>query len=414
VPLKIAIVGGGVSGLVCAEQLYHRHRVVVYEQAPRPGGHTDTRTISLPDGEVNADIGFMVFNDRNYPNFEALLARHRIPRQRSDMSFSVSDERGGFEYNGASANGLFATRSHLVSPTFHRMLVDLVRFNREARQLLSCDHDPLLGEWLAAKRFSRAFVERLIVPQLSAVWSADPREVMQFSARFLFSFFDRHGTLSFFGRPSWWTIPGGARRYVDAIAALLGPDLRLATPVVRLRRFEDHVEVQTADGLRERFDLAVLATHSDQALALLERPSELEQRILGAIPYLENEVVLHGDTQLLPRRRRAWASWNFHLLERPRPRPTVTYHLNRLQRLRTREQLLVTLNRTEAIDPERVFARLTLSHPVFTREAVRAQGRWSELAGKQRTYYCGAYWGWGFHEDGVRSALRVVKEIESR
>jgi len=411
--MRIAIVGSGVSGLTVAERLAGRHALTLYEAEDRLGGHAFTTDLELEDGErLSVDTGFMVFNDRNYPNFEGLINRLGVERQRSDMSFSVADEHGRFEYNGASPNGVFATRRNLLSPHFHLMLGDVVRFQRAGRELVLGDEDPLFGEWLERQRFSRYFVERLIVPQMSAVWSSNPRELFNFSARFLLSFFDRHGMLSLTGRPRWWTIRGGSRRYVEGIASRLDGCIRLATPVERIARDERGVSVYDRRGGVERYDAVVLATHSDQALAMLERPTRVEEEVLGAIPYLENEVVLHTDVRLLPRRRRAWASWNFHLLAEPKDRPTVTYHLNRLQRLRVGKEVLVTLNRSEAVDLNQVLMRFTFSHPVFTREALRAQRRYAEISGRNRTYYCGAYWFYGFHEDGVRSGLRVVNQIE--
>jgi len=411
--MKIAIVGSGVSGLTVAERLHRRHQVTLYEAEDRLGGHAYTLDLDLgADGTLAVDTGFMVFNDRNYPGFEGLLARLGIDRQRSDMSFSVADEAGRFEYTGASLNGLFATRRNLFSPRFYRMLGDVVRFQRAGRELVRSERDPSLGEWLEEQRFSPYFVERLIVPQLSAVWSADPAELGNFSARFLLTFFDRHGMLGLTGRPRWWTIPGGSRRYVMAIANALGERVRVGTAVERVARDEQGVTVYDRWGGVERYDAVVLATHSDQALSLLEQPTAAEQEVLGAIPYLDNEIVVHTDRNLLPRRRAAWASWNFHLLEEPKDRPTVTYYLNRLQRLRCSHQVLATLNRSEAINPNLILARFTFSHPVFTRAAVRAQQRFEEISGKNRTFYCGAYWFYGFHEDGVRSGLRVVNQIE--
>jgi predicted NAD/FAD-binding protein len=415
--MKVAIVGAGISGLTAAHLLHERAQITVFEAADYAGGHTHTVRVELPNETHYVDTGFIVFNDRNYPRFERLLSSLGVAWQPSDMSFSVSDEHGDFEYNGSSPNGLFATRSNLFSPTFYRMVADLARFNRRARVLLStagARDDPSLAHWLARERFSDAFIRRLIVPQASAVWSADPAQMWSFPARFLAQFFDNHGMLGFIGRPRWRTIVGGSFRYVEAITARWRDRLRLRTPVVSVARAADHVLVTPRGGEAERFDHVVIATHSDQALALLADPSERERELLGAIPYQQNEAVLHTDRRLLPRRRRAWASWNFHLLDHPKPCTTVTYHMNRLQSLKAERELCVTLNRTEAIDPEQIIRVIAYAHPVYTSEGVRAQARLQEISGVNRTHFAGAWTGWGFHEDGVRSGERVAAALGAR
>ncbi len=410
--MRVAIIGAGVSGLVAAHLLQEEHELVVFEAADYAGGHANTVDVETEDGVVGVDTGFIVYNDRNYPNFERLLAELGVPTQPSEMSFGVSDG-AGFEYNGASANGLFARRSNLVRPSFHRMIADLLRFNRDALELLQSDRDPSLREWLAQRRYSESFVERLIVPQASAVWSADPEQMWTFPARFLLEFFDNHGVLGFRDRPQWRTVTGGSRVYVDAILDSLEAEVRLSTPVQSVARFDDHVAIRAA-GSVHRFDAVVFATHSDQALSLLADPSDTERELLGAIPYQPNEAVLHTDRSLLPRRRRAWASWNYHVCEGEVGRPTVTYDMNRLQSLRSAEQFCVTLNRTDAIDPTKIIRKVQYAHPVYTREGVDAQERVEEISGQRRTHYCGAYWGWGFHEDGVASGVRVARAIGAR
>ena len=403
--MRIAIVGAGVSGLASAHLLHRTHDVTLFEAGGYAGGHTNTVTVETEAGVHQVDTGFIVFNDRNYPRFTRLLERLDVAWQPSSMTFSVSDEHGDFEYNGSSPNGLFAKRAHLVTPWFHRMVADLVRFNKEARRLLASREDPPLRGWLEQHGYSRAFVERLIVPQAAAVWSADPEQMWRFPARFLAEFFDNHGMLGFTDRPVWRTIQGGSRRYVEKLVASLR-DLRLNTPVREINRHDDHV---TIDG--ERFDEVVIAAHADQALGMLADPSDRELEILGAFPYQPNEAVLHTDRRLLPRRRRAWASWNYHLLDEPSGLPTVTYHMNRLQDLKAREDFCVTLNRTEAVDPAKVVRKIAYAHPVYTTAGVAAQQRHDEISGPNRTHFCGAYWGWGFHEDGVSSAVRVAKRL---
>src|SRR3954470_665742 len=409
--MRIAIVGAGVSGLVAAHLLHREHEIAVFDAAPYAGGHTNTVRVDTADATHHVDTGFIVFNDRNYPGFTRLLAQLGVAHQPSSMSFGVSDGLD-FEYNGASANGLFANRAHLVKPWFHRMVADLLRFNRDALSLLrSGGEGPALGQWLHERRYSRAFVDRLIVPQASAVWSADPSSMWTFPARFLIEFFDNHGVLGFRDRPQWRTVGGGSRSYVEALIRPFRHRLRLSTPVQAVHRYAGHVTVTPSGGEPERFDEVILAAHSDQALALLADASDREHAILGAIPYQPNEAVLHTDSRLLPRRRRAWASWNYHLLDEPTGKPTVTYHMNRLQSLRAEREFCVTLNRSEAVDPGKVIRTIPYAHPVFTAAGQAAQARHVEISGQNRTHYCGAYWGWGFHEDGVASGERVAKAL---
>jgi predicted NAD/FAD-binding protein len=415
--MRVAIVGAGISGLVVAHLLARDHEITVFEKGAYAGGHTNTIDVQDEAGPLSVDTGFIVFNDRNYPNFERLLERLGVASQRSDMSFGVSDEHGDFEYSSRSPSGLFAKRAHLVSPSFGRMVAELARFNRLAhRHLLDppAGDDESLGQWLERHHFSGPFVDRLIVPQASAVWSADPAQMWSFPARFLFEFFANHGMLGFRNRPGWRTITGGSARYVEALTAPFKDRIRLCTPVESIARTEQTVTVRPRGGEPEQFDQVVIAAHSDQALAMLEDPDGREREILGAIPYQRNQAVLHTDRRLLPRRPAAWASWNFHLLDRPKPASTVTYHMNRLQSLRAREEYCVTLNLTEKIDPARVIRTIEYHHPVFTREGRAAQARVAEISGVRRTHYAGAYWRWGFHEDGVVSALRVAEMFGAR
>jgi predicted NAD/FAD-binding protein len=327
------------------------------------------------------------------------------------MSFSVADATGRFEYAATSLNGLFATRSNLVNPRFARMIAEVPRFQRACRRLLETggDDEISLTGFLARERFSRWFVERLIVPQAAAVWSADPDAMNAFPARFLAQFFANHGMLSLRNRPHWRTVRGGSRTYVDAICAGLGDGVRLNAPVRAIRREADGVSVQVGEATPEPFDHVVVATHSDQALSMLADATDTERQLLSAIPYQTNEAVLHTDVKLLPRHRRAWASWNYHLPSRPSDRATLTYHMNRLQSLDAEQDFCVTLNRSEVIDPTKVIAKFTYAHPVFTPAGVAAQARVREISGRDRVHFCGAYWGWGFHEDGVVSGLRVAE-----
>ncbi|MBJ7331420.1 MAG: FAD-dependent oxidoreductase [Solirubrobacteraceae bacterium] len=410
--MKIAIVGAGVAGLTAAHRLHPTHDVTVFEAGDHAGGHTNTIDIEHDGRTWAVDTGFIVCNDRTYPNFLALLADLGVATQPTHMGFSVSADAEDFEYTG-TPRGLFAQRRNLARPAFLRMVGELVRFNGDLQRLLaSGDEGPSLAAMLADGGYSRFFVDRLIVPQVSAVWSADPAAMDRFPARFLAEFFANHGMLSLRNRPQWLTVRGGSRTYVDAIIARLGGErVRLCTPVTSIARDEDGVTVTPQGGAPERFDEVVLACHSDQALALLADPSDAERDVLGAIAYQRNEAVLHTDSSLLPRRPAVRQAWNAHLLAEPKDRTTVTYWMNHLQHLDPGVDFCVTLNLTERIDPAKVLRVIDYAHPVFTAEAVAAQDRHGEISGVRRTHYCGAYWRWGFHEDGVWSALRAVDGI---
>jgi predicted NAD/FAD-binding protein len=439
--MKIAIVGAGVSGLLAAHLLAREHEVVIYEAGSYAGGHTNTIRVDTADETHHVDTGFIVMNDRTYPNFTRLLSQLGVATQATNMSFSVKGEEEDFEYAG-TPRGLLCQPRNLASPRFQRMIADLLRFNRELRRLLAHDHidEPArdrsrrggsaaagggsrrefsphgesLQDFLARHRFSEVFIRRLIVPQVSAVWSADPRQVSSFPVRFLAEFFANHGMLGFRDRPRWSTVVGGSARYVEALTRPFHERIRLDSPVCAITRAEDRVEVTAEDrghGGRdtESFDQVVIAAHSDQALAMLGDASDHEREVLGAIPYQRNEAVLHTDSSLLPRRRFARAAWNFHLLREPKPLSTVTYYMNHLQRIPSpKYDFCVTLNRTESIDPDKIIRTIPYSHPVFTPAGVAAQSQHGTLGGfATRTHFCGAYWGWGFHEDGVVSALRA-------
>jgi len=419
--MKIAVVGAGVAGMVAAHRLHPRHDITVYEAADRLGGHANTVRVDLGAETHWVDTGFIVFNDRNYPNFEPLLAELGLATQPSHMSFSVSDERGDFEYAG-TPRGLFAKPAHAANPRFLRMIADLARFNRDARALLdqSPHEGPSLRRFLSDGGYGEWFVERLIVPQAAAVWSADPDHMWSFPAAFLARFFHNHGMLGFRDRPRWRTVTGGSRRYVEAISHPWAHRVRLSAPVRSVTRRPDGVEI-AADGCEtERYDEVVIATHSDQALEMLADPTDRERELLGSVPYQRNEAVLHTDERLLPRRRAAWASWNVRQrgavppsATPPSQGATVTYWMNNLQSLESDTNLCVSLNLTERIDPAKVIATIPYSHPVFTPEGVAAQGGQAEISGVGRTHFCGAYWRWGFHEDGVVSALNALERVGS-
>ncbi|MGH2851083.1 MAG: NAD(P)/FAD-dependent oxidoreductase [Solirubrobacteraceae bacterium] len=410
--MRIAVVGGGVSGIVAAARLHPRHEVTLFEAADYLGGHTHTIAVEREDATWQVDTGFIVCNDRNYPRFRELLGAAGVALQPSHMGFSVKGEDEDFEFSG-TPRGLLCQRTNLARPAFWRMVGDLVRFNRALRAIAigGGEEERSLAQFLADHRFSRWFVERLIVPQVSAVWSADPSAQSSFPIRFLAEFLHNHGMLGFRDRPRWQTVAGGSARYVAALTAPFAGRIRLGTPVEAVRRDAEGVSVRARGAAAERFDEVVIACHADQALALLADASDRERDLLGAFPYQRNETVLHTDATLLPRRRAARQSWNYHLFAEPRARTTVTYHMNRLQQLDAPEDFCVSLNMTDRIDPSRIIETMTYSHPVFTAAGLAAQARWPEISGVRRTRYCGAYWGWGFHEDGVVSALRAVEGL---
>lgn len=410
--MRIAVIGAGISGLVCAHHLHRDHEIVLYEADHRVGGHTNTVRVDLAAETHFVDTGFIVLNDRNYPKLESLLTELQVETQPSRMSFSVSDGRGGFEYAG-TPRGLFAQRRHLASPRFLRMVADLVRFNREARALLDLEPGagPSLREFLARGGYSEWFVERLLVPQAVAVWSADPAQMWSFPAGFLVRFFHNHGMLGFRDRPRWRTVTGGSRRYVERITRPFADRIRTSARVRAVRREAGGVEIAADRCETERFDEVVIATHSDQALAMLADPTDSERALLGAVPYQANEAVLHTDERLLPRRRAAWASWNAHIADEPAGRTQLTYWMNNLQSLASDTNFLVTLNRTDAIEPAKIIRTIHYAHPVYTPAGVAIQSRHAEISGQDRTHYCGAYWGWGFHEDGVVSALTALERL---
>ncbi|MDX2166921.1 MAG: FAD-dependent oxidoreductase [Deltaproteobacteria bacterium] len=407
--MRIAVIGSGVSGLLSAALLARAHEVTLFEADDRLGGHTHTHRVERFGRVWDIDTGFIVFNERTYPHFIRLLELLGVESQPTTMSFSVRDERDGLEYNGTDLNRLFAQRRNLLRPRFLRMVRDILRFYREAPALLAtADDGPRLGDWLARGRYSRAFVEQHLVPLGAAVWSADPRAMLAFPARYLVQFFANHGFLQVNDRPAWRVVRGGSRRYVDVLARELGDRVRLRTPVREVVRRRDGVRLRVGGGELLHVDAVVIATHSDQALALLGDARPAEREILGAMPYQANQAVLHTDARLLPRRRRAWAAWNYHVLERPPAAATVTYNMNLLQGLDAPQPFCVTLNRDADVDPGHVIARMQYHHPVITQASVAAQRRWAEINGVERTWFCGAYWGYGFHEDGVRSALAVA------
>ena len=412
--MRIAVVGSGIAGLASAWLLSQAHEVVLFEAADYLGGHTHTHDVSVGGRPYAVDTGFIVHNPDHYPLLTRLFQALEVQTQPTTMSFSVHNGRSGLEYNATSLDALFCQRRNLLSPRFLGMVRDLFRFYRQAPALLEGDGPgPGLGEWLQANGYGAAFRDEHLVPMASALWSSPPRQILQFPARYLVQFMANHQMLQVSGRPQWRVVRGGSARYVDALRARWTVQERLGCPVRAIHRHGDRVSVDSAAG-SEAFDQVVLACHSDQALALLADASDNEQAILGAIGYQPNEVVLHTDASLLPRRRKAWAAWNAFVPGDADAPCTVSYCMNLLQGLDAPEPLVVTLNRSEAVDPARVLRRLAYQHPVYTPQSVAAQQRRAVIQGQNRTWFAGAYWGWGFHEDGMRSAVDVAAGLGVR
>jgi uncharacterized protein len=419
--MRVAIIGSGISGMVAASRLHREHEVTVFEAADYIGGHTNTRDVTWQGQRYAIDTGFIVFNDWTYPRFIALLDELGVAYQDSNMSFSLRCERTGLEYNGTSLNTLFAQRSNLLRPSFLRMLTEILRFNKQSRELLaSGDQRLTLAQYLEANHYSRAFREQYLLPMGKAIWSASEQGMLDFPARFFVEFFDKHGFLNVDQRPVWQAVTGGSREYMRKLAAPFRHRIRLNTPVTGVRRDPAGVTVNTAAGDLDRFDQVIIACHSDQALKLLRDASPAEREILGAFPYQRNEAVLHTDARLLPRAPLARAAWNYHLLDDRLPRngrpgarelAALTYDMNILQSLDAPVRFLVTLNRGVDIDPAKVIETFHYHHPVYTPDGVAAQKRRAEISGVNRTFYCGAYWRYGFHEDGVVSAEWALEEF---
>ncbi|WP_176506738.1 MULTISPECIES: NAD(P)/FAD-dependent oxidoreductase [Pseudomonas] len=411
--MRIAIIGSGIAGLTCAHLLSRQHAVTVFEAADRVGGHTHTVDVQWRGQQYAVDTGFIVFNDWTYPQFIRLLQHLGVGSRVTEMSFSVHDPRSGFEYNGHDLLSLFAQRRNLLSPGFWGMLRDVLRFNRQALADLDqqrIDGATTLGSYLRDNRYGQRFIEHYIVPMGSAIWSMSRADMLHFPLQFFVRFCRNHGLLSVNQRPQWRVIEGGSRSYLAPLCQPFAEHIRLNCPVQRVSRDDEGVNVTWAAG-SERFDKVVFACHSDQALALLDAPSEQEQAILGAIHYASNDVVLHTDTRLLPRRRRAWASWNYRLGGSEEAPAALTYDMNILQGIDAPVTFCVSLNQTALIDPAQILARFEYAHPQYSLAAVAAQARQGELQGPLHSYYCGAYWANGFHEDGVLSALNVARHF---
>ncbi|NND59943.1 MAG: NAD(P)-binding protein [Gammaproteobacteria bacterium] len=409
--MQIAVIGTGIAGMTAAYRLCRAHDITVYEANDYIGGHTNTVAVPTANGPLHIDTGFIVYNEHTYPGFCRLLDELSVTTQPSEMSFSVRDDDANLEYCGSTLGSLFAQRRNLLRPRFYRMIADILDFNKRALTFLDGDDERMtLGEFLYQGGWEAAFVDQYIIPMGAAIWSMQPRDMFEFPARFFLRFFRNHGLLQVRDRPQWRTIRGGSARYAEKLTAPFRDRIRLQAPVQRVRRLGNSVQVQS-NGDTSIYDAVVIATHSDQALAMIEKPSTNEREILSAMPYQANEAVLHTDTRLLPVRQRAWASWNYHLHREQPELATLTYNMNILQRLQTDQTYCVTLNRTDAIDPRQVLATFNYDHPVYSTDSVAAQRRYDEINGRDRIYYCGAYWRYGFHEDGLQSAERACGQL---
>ena len=412
--MKIAIIGSGISGLTCAYMLNRKHDITIFEKNDYIGGHTHTHEIEYSGRKWNIDSGFIVYNERTYPNFINILDRLGVERQLTRMGFSVKSEKNDLEYAGHSLNGLFAQRSNLFRPSFIRMLRSMWRFNSEARSdLKGLDSETTLGEYLKSNGYPEEFIQHFIIPIGAAIWSTVPNQMMDMPAIFFIRFFENHGMLQIVDRPNWWVITGGSKRYVEKMVDGFENKIRLSSPVKNVKREGGSITVQFgANSLEsENFDSVIFATHSNQSLAMLDAPTKAEIEILSAIKYQKNDALLHYDDSILPKRKNAWSSWNYLLDEDQSKAVALTYNMNILQSLKSDRTFCVSLNSGSLVDESKVIKELSYDHPLFTTSSINAQSRKHEISGKNNTYYCGAYWRNGFHEDGVMSALDVCKDF---
>jgi len=410
--MRIAVIGAGISGMVTARLLSTEHDVTVFEANDYIGGHTHTIDVDTAERSYAVDTGFIVFNTLTYPNFMQLMQKLDVAWQPSRMSFSLWCRKIGLIFSPSSLNSLFAQRINLLRPSFYRMLLDALRFRRESLALLDSEDDSItLQNYLDRNRYSRWFKEHFIIPMGSAIWSADPQKFKDFPARYFIEFFNNHGILDLRNQPQWLVIKGGSRQYIEPLIRPYKDRIHTNTPIASVRRLPDRVDITPANGATASFDQVILSTHSDQALALLSDPSENERLILGDIPYQENQTVLHTDTAVLPPQRSVWASWNYYNPPAKLGRVAVTYNMNILQSLSSKTDFCVTLNWPGRIDPDKVLRQLVYHHPIYDPEGLQARKRHAEINGINRTYFCGAYWGYGFHEDGVKSALAVCRHF---
>ena len=411
--MKIAIIGSGISGLTSAYLLNRNHDITVFEANDYIGGHTHTHNIKIKDKEYAVDTGFIVYNERTYPNFIKLLDSLGVERQLSTMGFSVKSASEDYEYAGESLNSLFAKRSNIFRLGFLRMLYEMYRFGKKSDSTgLGLDVSITLGTYLRSENYSNEFINYFIIPMGAAIWSTPANKVLDMPAYFFIKFFYNHGMLEIINRPKWWVIKDGSSAYIKKIIKGFESKINLSSPIRTVSRLDNGIEIETANSKKPlMFDAVVFATHSDQALGMLKDPTEKEKDILSSIPYQKNEVLLHTDSSVLPKRKLAWASWNYQLDSNPESPVVLTYNMNILQSLDCDETFCVTLNDHQSVDKSKVLKKITYHHPLFTVKGIEAQKRKLEISGVNNTYYCGAYWHNGFHEDGVASAIEVCKHF---
>ena len=411
--MRVAIVGSGISGLAAGWYLSRKHEVSLFEKQSHLGGHTNTARVHTSGGAMPVDTGFIVHNDRTYPNLVRLFAELGVETQPSDMSFSVSSRQTGFEYSSRGINGFFAQRSNLLRSGHFRLLAEILRFNHAAPRLLNQPGaaDATIGDLIDDGKYQEAFTERYLYPMASAVWSMSLDAIRSFPALTLLRFFDNHGMLGINTHPKWKVIRGGSDTYIPLLTEPFKDRIHLDSRITSVSRDETGVTMAFEDRPAMSFDQVVFACHGDQVLPLLDKPTDKERDVLGNFKTSCNLATLHTDSSLLPKRAAARASWNYNLQSAGKQAVTLTYHMNRLQSLKTAEDYCVTLNGEDAIDSEKVLRKIVYHHPLFTQAAVRAQDRWSEISGRNRTHFCGAYWLYGFHEDGLNSALRVARAL---
>ena len=411
--MKIAIIGSGISGLTAAYLLNRKHDVTIFEANDYIGGHTHTHKVNIDGKKYSVDTGFIVYNERTYPNFIKLLDLLNVERQLSTMGFSVKSISKDYEYAGESLNSLFAKRSNIFRFGFLRMLYEMYHFGKKADSSgIGLDASVTLGDYLKKEKYSGEFINYFIIPMGAAIWSTPANKVLNMPAYFFIKFFYNHGMLETINRPNWWVIKNGSSEYIKKIIRGFENKINLSTPVKTVARKNEGIEIQLAKKEETlKFDSVIFATHSDQALEVLENPTDTEKDILSSIPYQKNEVLLHTDSSVLPRRKLSWASWNYQLDSDPALPVVLTYNMNILQSINCKETLCVTLNDHNSVDETKILKKITYHHPLFNVKSIEAQKRKSEISGVNNTHYCGAYWRNGFHEDGVVSALDVCKDF---
>jgi predicted NAD/FAD-binding protein len=412
--MKIAIIGSGISGLTAAYQLNPKHDISLFEKEDRIGGHTATKQIHLAGQDYAIDTGFIVYNDWTYPNFIKLMNELGVASQPTEMGFSVTAHQGDYEYSGAGLNGLFAQRKNICSLKHWKMLRDIIRFNREAIADLEAgtlDSEATLAQYLASNGYSQQFIDYYLVPMGCAIWSSSTDMMLDFPLQFFVRFFKNHGLLSVKNRPQWHVLKGGSSSYLDKLTASFNHNIHLNSDIASVSRHAQGATLTFADGQQQSFDQVIFACHSDQALQLLSDASEAEKAVLGDIHYKSNDVVLHYDDALLPKNKKTWSSWNYLLSQTQQEHAVLTYNMNILQGIESDKNFCVTLNASDQIDDSKVLGRYQYSHPVFTEAAIAAQQQWPSINGKQHTWFCGAYWANGFHEDGCSSGLRVAQAL---